>query len=74
MISLKCIKKGSYHITVGKIYHGELIITESVLVKGHKITSYLLKNDKGFEFFSEVENFIEIDKWRERQIDKILCN
>lgn len=71
MLSLKCINSGGYWLTPGKIYQGYL---DSYFDSNKRETIYYYKlvNDKGFEFFSELENFIEIQTWREEQIDKIL--
>lgn len=70
MLSLKCIRSGGYWLTPGKIYQGYLVERYSDLER--KIISYKLVNDKGVEFYSELNNFIEIQTWREEQIDKIL--
>ena len=70
MLSLKCISSGGYWLTPGKIYQGYLVSYFDS--NKREVISYKLVNDKGFEFFSELDNFIEIQTWREEQIDKIL--
>lgn len=70
MLSLKCISSGGYWLTPGKIYQGYLYIYSDS--NKRETICYKLVNDKGFEFYSELDNFIEIQKWREEQIDKIL--
>ena len=77
-IKIKCINKGGYHLTLNKIYLATKVeITNTLiskLIPNHTILSYQLINDKGVEFYSEIENFITIDKWRESQLSKILEN
>lgn len=77
MLNLKCINSGGYWLTPGKIYQGYLVERYSDLYpdskeKKREIMSYKLVNDKGVEFYSELSNFIELQTWREEQIDKIL--
>ncbi len=72
MITIKCINTGGYYLTLNKIYQATLSREDSELVPNQKIISYKLINDKGVEFYSERENFITIDNWRNKQIDKII--
>ncbi len=72
MITIKCINTGGYHLTLNKIYKGKIVKQYSKLIPNHQIISYKLVNDKGVEFYSETSNFIEIKKWRENQLNKIL--
>lgn len=70
-IKIKCINKGGYHLTRNKIYLATKVEMLSKLTPNHTIVSYKLINDKGVEFYSEIENFITMDKWRESQLNKI---
>jgi hypothetical protein len=72
MITIKCINTGGYHITLNKIYQAKIVEQVSKLMPNHQIISYELINDKGVNFYSETSNFIEINKWRENQLNKIL--
>jgi hypothetical protein len=72
MITIKCINTGGYHLTLNKIYQATLSKEDSELIPNHQIISYKLINDKGVEFYSEKENFITINEWRNKQIDKII--
>jgi phosphomevalonate kinase len=72
MITIKCINTGGYYLTLNKIYQAILSKEDSKLIPNHQIISYKLINDKGVEFYSETSNFIEIKKWRENQLNKIL--
>lgn len=71
-IKIKCINTGGYHLTLNKIYLATRVETGSKITHNHTIISYKLINDKGVEFYSEIENFITIDKWRESQLNKII--
>jgi hypothetical protein len=73
-IKIKCINTGGYHLTLNKIYLATKVEMASKLTPYHTILSYELINDKGVKFYSEMENFITIDKWRESQLSKILEN
>lgn len=71
-IKIKCINRGGYYLTPDKIYLAKLVESQSELTPNLKLLSYKLKNDKGVEFYSETENFITINEWRESQLNKIL--
>jgi uncharacterized UPF0146 family protein len=75
-IKIKCINTGGYHLTRNKIYLATKVeipnTLTSKLTPNNTIVSYKLINDKGVEFYSEIENFITIDEWRESQLNKII--
>jgi hypothetical protein len=73
-IKIKCINTGGYHLTLNKIYLATKVEMASKITPNHTILSYQLINDKGVKFYSEIENFITINKWRESQLSKILEN
>jgi hypothetical protein len=70
-IKIKCINTGGYHLTLNKIYLATKVETVSELIPFKIILSYKLINDKGIEFYSEMDNFMPIFIWRESQLNKI---
>jgi hypothetical protein len=62
-ILLKCINIGSYHLTVGKVYQG--------FKYDFHIFEYKIINDKGIEHGVESGLFIDLQKHRLRQLNKI---
>lgn len=68
MKSLKCIDKGSYKLTVGKIYMGEPIPIDN----GNRIFDYYITNDVGYKHGVESSLFIEVDIIRDIKLDIIM--
>lgn len=69
---LMCIDKGSYHLTKGKIYSGEICNdTPSVFNPGKQVFDYYITNDKGVRHGVEKELFIDIVKIRQDKLKEL---
>lgn len=70
---LRCIDKGSYHLTVGNNYQAEVCTDAlSEFFPGKQVFDYYIINDRGIKHGVEGNLFIFLDEWRESQLDKIL--
>ena len=63
-----CLVKGDYGLTYGKIYDA----TPYSLNNDGSVDYWDLKDDDGLPNFVSGLHFVEIDKFRNEQIDKIL--
>lgn len=60
---VKCINKGDYHLTVGKVYYVEIY-------GGY--FDYSIINDRGYRHGVESNLFIDVSDHRENLINEIL--
>jgi hypothetical protein len=69
---LMCIDKGSYHLTKGKIYSGEICKdAPSDFNPGKQVFGYYIINDKGVRHGVEKELFIDIVKIRQDKLKEL---
>jgi hypothetical protein len=70
---LKCIDKGSYHLTPGKNYQAELCLDcPSEFFPGKQVFDYYIINDLGHRHGVESNIFIDLDVIRDKKLNKIL--
>lgn len=70
---LRCIDKGSYHLTLGKNYQAKVCNDAlSEFFPGKQVFDYYIINDRGIKHGVEGNLFIFLDECRESQLDKIL--
>lgn len=67
-----CINRGSYHLTVNKIYEVRINDT-GMWSASSNIFDYVIVNDRGYEHFIESDLFKNLDEVREEKI-KIIFN
>ena len=66
---LRCISKGSYHLTIGKHYFAEVCTdAPSEFFPGKQVFDWYIFNDKGVRHGVEKELFVEVDKLRELKL------
>jgi hypothetical protein len=71
-MKLMCINKGSYHLTKGKIYPGEVCLdAPSEYFPGKQVFDYYIVNDRGIRHGVEKELFIDIVKIREDKLKRL---
>jgi len=63
-----CIDRGSYHLTIGKVYESEPVWKENKVI----LFKYWIINDKGVKHQVEEDLFIEMSIFRNDKIDQIL--
>lgn len=69
---LMCINRGSYHLTKGKIYSGEICLdTPSGYFPGKQVFDYYIVNDRGIRHGVEKELFVDIVKIRKEKLKKL---
>ena len=71
MIKLVCIKYAGLYVTVGKVYDGSL--TPKMYDKDYNpIQKYIITTDDKSQRIYNLEQFIPLAEWREKQINEIL--
>jgi len=69
---LMCIDKGSYYLTKGKIYSGEICTdTPSEFRPGEQVFDYYIVNDRGVRHGVEKVLFVDISKIREDKLKEL---
>lgn len=72
-----CKDKGSYHLTIGKIYevsnyqYGDMIVNQKRMVPINKPFKYLVTNDIGYKHGVEGNLFIKLSEYRNSKINQI---
>ena len=67
-----CIRKGGYHITVGKIYNAEICIdSPSEFFPGKQVFDYYITNDIGHRHGIESNLFVDIVKVRQDKLNEL---
>ena len=68
-----CVNKGSYHLTVGKVYDVEespvYHETDSGIRTDKLLFNYFVTNDKGYQHFVEGDLFIPLDDVRDKKLN-----
>ena len=69
-----CIDRGSYHLTIGKVYEAEPINPILGIWRENEVIlfTYWIINDKGLKHQVEEDLFIEMSIFRNDKIDQIL--
>ena len=69
---LKCINRGGYHLTIGKIYEAEVCLdAPSELRLGEGVFDYYITNDKGIRHGIEASLFKNISEIREEKLNEL---
>ena len=69
---LKCINKGSYHLTLGKNYQAEVCLdVPSDFFPGKQVFDYYIINDLGHRHGVEGNIFINLDVVRESKLKEL---
>lgn len=69
MILLRCIDKGSYHLTVGKHYVAEPCLdSPSEFFPGKQVFDWYIVNDKGVRHRIEKELFVSVNELRDLKL------
>lgn len=59
-------------ITIGKVYETEPFLSNYISSVWESDSNYCIVNDLGFGSWELIENFIPLEEWREKQLDKLL--
>lgn len=69
---LKCIDKGSYHLTPGKYYPADLCLdSPSEFFPGKQVFDYYIVNDKGHRHGVESNLFIDVTELRNNKLKEL---
>lgn len=71
-MKLMCIKKGGYHLTVGKIYNAVICDdSASDFFPGRQVFDYSIINDNGIRHGIESDLFVDIVKVRQDKLNEL---
>ena len=69
---LKCINRGGYHLTIGKIYEAEVCLDAPSEVRpGEQVFDYYIINDKGLRHGVDASLFKDISELREEKLKEL---